>query len=434
MILMLYVGVGPAAAQRTADVRGSRNVTVVSHLPLGGMQPLDAAPGDAFQGLGRRTGDIEVEQDMERPYVYVAQRYTGFVIVDISDPARPRSLDRWSIDEVEAHRGAGARDVKAFKAGGRHYLVQAFQYEEGPDDDLGAIIFDVTDLPGSIREVARFRIEGGLKHVFVYRHSDGRALLFGTGGGDIYVYDLGRVLAGETGLIGRIASPEQLEVPTQGYEDVYVAYQAEAEQDRLYGAGAGGYFVFDVTDPANPALLTQVNDAAVQRGRTITVSPDGRYAMTAAGYRTAPMRLFDLQPGLDGTIPRVRTAVGAWTADWQNFSQNQEMRWPFVFVAALDDGFQVVNIMDPVNPYTDAYYYTWDGPRGKLADQETHYNGAYDIDVRNADGLVVVSDVNTGFWAFRVEGFNGWDGRGWGLPNISSVQDWDDGPQSAVQW
>jgi len=213
---------------------------------------------------------------------------------------------------------------------------------------------------------------------------------------------------------------------------MYVAYQAEAEQDRLYGAG--GYFVFDVTDPANATLLTQVNSAAVQRGKTITVSPDGRYAMTAAGYRTAPMRLFDLQPGLDGTIPRIRTAIGAWTADWHNFSQNQEMRWPFVFVAALDDGFQVVNILDPVNPYTDAYYYTWDGPRGKLAEQETHYNGAYDIDVRNADGLVVVSDVNTGFWAFRVEAFNGWDGRGWGLPNVSSVQDWDKGPQGAVQW
>jgi len=47
------------------------------------------------------------------------------------------------------------------------------------------------------------------------------------------------------------------------------------------------------------------------------------------------------------------------------------------------------------------------------------------VDVRNADGLIVVSDMTTGLWTFRMEGFGGWDGRQWGLPNISSAQDWD---------
>jgi hypothetical protein len=36
--------------------------------------------------------------------------------------------------------------------------------------------------------------------------------------------------------------------------------------------------------------------------------------------------------------------------------------------------------------------------------------------------------MTTGFWAFRMEGFGGWSGEGWGMPNISSVQDWDNGP------
>jgi len=38
------------------------------------------------------------------------------------------------------------------------------------------------------------------------------------------------------------------------------------------------------------------------------------------------------------------------------------------------------------------------------------FNGAFGVDVRNADGLIVVFDVNTGFWAFRMDGFNGWNG------------------------
>jgi hypothetical protein len=55
--------------------------------------------------------------------------------------------------------------------------------------------------------------------------------------------------------------------------------------------------------------------------------------------------------------------------------------------------------------------------------------GAVGVVVRNADGLVAVSDANTGFWLFRVEGFGGWSGDDWGVPNVSSVQDWDRGPR-----
>ena len=57
--------------------------------------------------------------------------------------------------------------------------------------------------------------------------------------------------------------------------------------------------------------------------------------------------------------------------------------------------------------------------------------GGWGVDVRNADGLIVLSDKETGFWAFRVEGFSGWNGLDHGMPNISSVQDWESGP--AVQ-
>ena len=55
-------------------------------------------------------------------------------------------------------------------------------------------------------------------------------------------------------------------------------------------------------------------------------------------------------------------------------------------------------------------------------------NGAFGVDVRNVDGLIVISDSATGFWLFKLEGFQGWKGEDWGMPNISSVQDWDRGP------
>jgi hypothetical protein len=51
--------------------------------------------------------------------------------------------------------------------------------------------------------------------------------------------------------------------------------------------------------------------------------------------------------------------------------------------------------------------------------------------VRNYDGLIALSDMRTGLWLFRMDGFKGWKGSDVGMPNISSVQDWDNGPDGA---
>ena len=52
--------------------------------------------------------------------------------------------------------------------------------------------------------------------------------------------------------------------------------------------------------------------------------------------------------------------------------------------------------------------------------------------MRNADGLIVISDMSTGFWTFRMEGFQGWSGEDWGYPDISSAQKWDRGPTRPI--
>ena len=45
----------------------------------------------------------------------------------------------------------------------------------------------------------------------------------------------------------------------------------------------------------------------------------------------------------------------------------------------------------------------------------------------------MLSDFTTGFWAVKMQGFDGWNGRQWGMPNISSAQDWDNGPDGAPE-
>ena len=200
-----------------------------------------------------------------------------------------------------------------------------------------------------------------------------------------------------------------------------------AQKDRFRGVR-----IFDITDIKNPKLLTRIfGVAGMDVAHTFTPDPTGRYAVTEFEYTYAPLRVFDLKPGLDGTVKNINRPIGAWTANWQGLPHNHEVRWPYVFVSTYGDEFQVFNFMDPSNPYTVGYFDTSPGAEhvGRNPNCQGCVESTFGIDVRNADGLIVTS--GSGFWAFKMDGFDGWNGHQWGMPNISSAQDWDNGPDGA---
>jgi hypothetical protein len=230
------------------------------------------------------------------------------------------------------------------------------------------------------------------------------------------------------------------------WHDFYVGYDPATKQDKLYAAGGGGAFVFDITNPAEPKVIASITGVAGQPdAHTFTPTPDGRYAVTMPlpTYQYGVPRVFDLKPALDGQVKTVSRPIGAWTPSWRGAVHNFEVRWPYVFVAGQSDAFQVFNMMEPTNPYTVGYYVTRPGPYlhgsgiAGFSEQRpggrsnSMYEGAWGVDVRNADGLVVISDEDSGFWALKMEGFDGWNGHQWGMPNVSSAQDWDNGPEGA---
>jgi len=410
----------PAFAQWTADKPGSDNITVLSHVPLG--PRLSVA-------------DIELEQELSRPYAYVARMVygdegpRGTDIIDLSDPRHARVIYRWRIENQDLHAGTGGMDVKYFKWKGRYYVVQSLQFRQGgPDPDLGAVILDVTDLPdvSKVKEVARIRepeMPGGFHNIFVYKHSNGRVLLFATvSGPNAQIYDLGSIVEGDAAHAhaGQVPNPNE---GRRAYHDFYVGFHSDTGQDRFYGGGTGGYYVYNITDLANPELLaTLTGIRGVNYGHTFTPGPRGRYVVAETEYQYAPLRIFDLKPALESDNKNIREPISAWTADWRHLAHNHEVRWPYVFVSGYLDGLQIFTLMDPKHPATVAYYDTYVGPPN--IKRYGMFNGAFGVDVRNADGLIVVSDMTTGFWAFRMDGFNGWHGADWGVPDVSSAQKW----------
>ncbi len=416
-----------ASAQSTPLKRGSDNIHVLGHLPL---------------GPALNVSDMDVEQELSRPYAYVGRmRYgdagpRGLDIISIEDPSHPEILYEWRIEDQELHLGLGAMDVKHFKVDGRYYVVQSLQFGQGgPDSDLGAVVLDVNGLPdpSTVREVGRIReplLPGGFHNIFIYKHSDGRVLLFATVSGPYAnVYDLGKVVRGasaEEALAGRVPNPQSAETSgNRGYHDFYVGYHPDTNEDRFYGGGGGGYYIIDISDLSDPQLrITLTGVSGVGGGHTFTPSPDGRYVVAETEYEFAPLRFFDLKPALDGETTNIRRPISGWTSNYKNLVHNHEVRWPWLFVSGYLDGLQVVNLQDPTNPVTVGYYDTYIGPRNTT--RTPVFNGAFGIDVRNVDGLILISDMSTGFWTFRMDGFQGWNGEQWGMPDISSAQKWDE--------
>ncbi len=439
-VVLFLAGAVPALAQQTVHPEPgknkSSNVKLVAHIPMGG----------PFY-----SNDVEFEQEPSRPYAYVSGRsHYGFKLISLKDLNAVHEIYRWTIDNPELHDGRATAPAY-FKIAGRYYLVQSFQFRQGsPDADMGAVVMDMTSLPDTakIKEVARIRypeFPGGFHEIFSYKHSDGRALLFAQVSAPwVNVYDMAKVVAGDKdrGLVGKVPNPTSAEAgSSRGYHDMVVQYDPATKRDLFYGAGGGGYYVYDVSRLDTPTLVTSATGiAGLQNGHTFTPDPTGRYAVLESEYRFAPLRIIDLKPGLDGTVKNISRPIGAFTVRWDGLPHNHEVRWPYVFVSHYEDGLQVFNMMDPTNPYTVASYDTYDGPnmlnKSKPFDVPTpgmgsEQNGADGIDVRNYDGLIMIGDLYTGVWFFKMEGFDGWNGHQWGVPNNSDTQDWDNGPDGA---
>src|SRR4051812_33212054 len=174
-----------ARAQSVAGQQHSANIQITGHL------------------VGRFE-DIDLDQELSRPYVYMSNgRRMGFDIVSVKNPSKPTVIYSWGLDNPELHVG-GAMSAMYLKSHGRYYLTESYQFRDGqgPDQDLAMIVFDITGLPDTskIKELKRIRVPeglGGMHESFGYKHSNGRALLFASSYTPYaYIYDIDDVVNG----------------------------------------------------------------------------------------------------------------------------------------------------------------------------------------------------------------------------------------------
>src|SRR5690242_8022734 len=120
LVLLGLASATSAFAQYPAGQQGSANMKVVAHVPL---------------GAENTTGDIEIEQELTRPYAYVPRLGGiqnrvrggggGFSIVSLKDLTHARVIYDWRIENGALHQGYGGLQGKIFKIRSRYYYAQS---------------------------------------------------------------------------------------------------------------------------------------------------------------------------------------------------------------------------------------------------------------------------------------------------------------------
>ena len=279
----------PTGVVSGVKVGGSSNMHLIAHVPLGGYF---------------RVADGDIEQELSRPYAYVAQTRDQ---IGFDDHRSPRPAQRQGPLPV-AHRErrrctrgwarCGRSTSSSMAATTSRSAPSSARARRTPTWARSSSTSRACPTPRRSKRSRAFgspSMPGGFHNLFPYKHSDGRVLLFTTTtGAQANVYDMDKLLHGDKdqGLhrhdpgparaamcVREVAARDSARVRLRlGYHDFYVGYDPATRQDKFYGAGGGGYYVYDVTNIGSEEPEAAHLDRRPGRrlwGHTFTPTPDG---------------------------------------------------------------------------------------------------------------------------------------------------------------
>jgi choice-of-anchor B domain-containing protein len=159
----------------------------------------------------------------------------------------------------------------------------------------------------------------------------------------------------------------------------------------------GRVLIMDWTDAENPVVLGSL-DSYPDRGYNHSgyLHPNGSTYVFADENHGARMKVCDVSDPTDIDV----LATFFSEVDASSIVHNPLFRGDYLFSAHYHDGLYIHDLSDPADPRYVAHYKTY------LPDDHISYRGAWGTYPLLPSGLILVSDMQFGFFVFRVNGLN----------------------------
>lgn len=357
-----------------ATVRG-KTVERLAEADASGLTELGRFAGDWTGGVGL---NVRVDGDV----AYMVRGNDGLRIIDIADPAAPAELAHVPVTPPGAEPVTGEiyNDVKLVDGpGGRRVALLA-------SSRRGVVPVDVTDPGVPIRGTPFGRAGESVTNVHTLAVDGGRAYLSDRELG-LEIWDVADPLAPT--YLGGFVGPD---VEGAFLHDLYV------EGARAYlNFWAGGMVIADVTDPASPVEVGGFAGYGETSSHSSWVTTVGARRIAAHGDEQwgARLRLVDV----DEASPTFEQQVGVWQTRPEVSIHNVMAFDGEVVMSHYQDGVRIVDISDPANPRTTAWFNTWPGYGPTYG--YNFFEGAVGVDVDRVRNRIYVADSHRGLFILQ---------------------------------
>lgn len=379
-LLMILLLAGEAVA--SPGFISAKNVTPLGHLDLDGGGMVDVK------------GNLAAIGHMGPPW--------ATTLLDVADPTRPRILSR-----IKVRPGTHSHKARIC---GSTLAINVESYGGGGDGTGGLALFDISD-PLRPKETAYFRTGGSGVHRFQMDCT--RKLVYAGGGAEGFQNDITLIIdindPTRPREVGRWGGPGQSR--TSGGRSLLSGAAVRIHHplrlgNRLYvSLWNHGFAILDISDPAQPQLVSHVNYHDGGSAPTHTALPVGHKILgknwlivfdeeMGGGDPPAFMRVFDITdekrplPAATFHVPRDPSAKagGRFGAH-----QPHEVVGPdnLIYAAWFSGGLRVIDLSDPYHPREVGHYI----PRPVSGERHAQSNDLF-VDER---GFIYLIDRIRGF-------------------------------------
>lgn len=259
---------------------------------------------------------------------------TGTAIYTIDDPN--------TIEEVAFIPGPGSnwREITVVN----HH---AYVTTEGGGPGGGMQVISLLDLPTTAELVYTYDATFTRGHIIQKDIFEEQPYVFVCGTdstGGVHILD-----------VSQPAMPQEVGLYNPGY---YI-HDCHVRGNRLYACAfyEKTVDVVDISDPANPVLLTTIPDPGANT-HSVSTTLDEQYLFLA-----------DEQDGLPGRILNIEDInnieiVATYSANLESLVHNPYIFGDLCFISHNTEGLRVLDIKDPTLPVEVGYYDTFEGPSG----------------------------------------------------------------------